>query len=202
MVRRGLRHLTCAGDARPRVGHGAGAGLAAWIATMELQDLASRTGTSSAMLLKGGSAAGPDADDEDMYRPQKSNFIVLWFRQYGVLLKNNFTLTVRQASPSSRGRPDRANRPLSEVAARVWEADERGPTWRQFLRYYRSTILQIIAPFFFMLFLYILQKAAESSDVVPNAHPTPYPLGGITPCKVGGCLGQPQATGPDRFGPR
>jgi len=54
----------------------------------------------------------------------------------------------------------------------------------QFLRYYRSTLLQIIAPFFFMLLLFIIQQAAKIRDIIPEPHPAPYPLPGIAPCKV------------------
>ena len=140
---------------------------------------ASRAGAgSSAELLKArGSTV---VDDEDKYKPQKSSFFVLWFRQYGVMLKNNFTLTVRPTSHTILlGREPQlfltaAPRCLLTVAL---------PN-TQFLRYYRSTILQMIAPFFFMLFLYLLQQAAKSSDVIPNPYPTPYPLGGFYPCKV------------------
>jgi len=62
----------------------------------------------------------------------------------------------------------------------------RRPPCPQFLRYYRSTLLQIIAPFFFMLLLFIIQQAAKIRDIVPEPHPAPYPLPGIAPCKVRG----------------
>jgi len=56
----------------------------------------------------------------------------------------------------------------------------------QFLRWYKSTVLQIVVPFFFILFLFALQQGAKNADSQDIPHPAPYPLGGVPPCTVCG----------------
>lgn len=51
------------------------------------------------------------------------------------------------------------------------------------MRYWPTTLLQIVSPFFFMIFLYALQQAASSSDTPYIPYPTPYELGGVTMCR-------------------
>ena len=133
---------------------------------------------------KHAAAAGndDDEDDDDRFKPQQSHFLALWVRQLGVMLRNNFTLSVLARTRRTPAHPH-THPSLSSPAPAIRGALSAAVP-PQFLRYYRSTLLQIIAPFFFMLFLFILQQAAKSADVVPNAHPDQYPRAGVAPCKV------------------
>ena len=55
---------------------------------------------------------------------------------------------------------------------------------QQFVRWYKSTVLQIIVPFFFILFLYGLQKGATANDSSNIPYPTAYPHSGVPACTV------------------
>jgi hypothetical protein len=44
--------------------------------------------------------------------------------------------------------------------------------------------LQIVVPFFFIVFLYALQRGAKAADASSVANPVAYSLGGVGPCTV------------------
>jgi len=102
---------------------------------------------------------------------------LLFLRQMRVLLKNNFTLTVHAHDADATTCWLRCSRNTCLCPVRMFT---------QFLRWYKSTVLQIIAPFFFILFLFALQQGAKNADSQDIPHPTPYPLGGVPRCTVCG----------------